>query len=201
LPPFSRLQRRADFEETYDEIPKQVVDDIILTDDSSADETISLAKSLGIHTLVHDANRGYGGNRKTCYRVALESGADIVVMLHPDYQYSPRLVPAMASMVRASPLMPFVATSYLPGLSVISLRDYMLGTLAALPALLGYVSLGAFARAGLSSSTSAALPFNGRCWRWGLRRRRSPLRMSGRSSPRLRRESKRRQPDANGARK
>jgi glycosyltransferase involved in cell wall biosynthesis len=159
LPPFSRLQRRADFEETYDEIPKQVVDDIILTDDSSADETISLAKSLGIHTLVHDANRGYGGNRKTCYRVALESGADIVVMLHPDYQYSPRLVPAMASMVRASPLMPFVATSYLPGLSVISLRDYMLGTLAALPALLGYVSLGAFARAGLSSSTGAALPF------------------------------------------
>jgi glycosyltransferase involved in cell wall biosynthesis len=99
LPPFSRLQRRADFEETYDEIPKQVVDDIILTDDSSADETISLAKSLGIHTLVHDANRGYGGNRKTCYRVALESGADIVVMLHPNYQYSPRLVPAMASMV------------------------------------------------------------------------------------------------------
>ena len=60
--------------ETYDEIPKWVVDDIILTDDSSADETISLAKSLGIHTLVHDANRGYGGNRKTCYRVALESG-------------------------------------------------------------------------------------------------------------------------------
>jgi glycosyltransferase involved in cell wall biosynthesis len=83
--------------QTYDEIPKQIVDDI-LTDDSSADQTISLAKSLGIHTLVHDANRGYGGNQKTCYRAALERGADIVVMLHPDYQYSPRLVPAMASM-------------------------------------------------------------------------------------------------------
>jgi glycosyltransferase involved in cell wall biosynthesis len=84
---------------TYDDIPKQIVDDIILTDDGSADETISLAKSLGIHTLAHDANRGYGANQKTCYRAALERGADIVVMLHPDYQYSPRLVPAMASMV------------------------------------------------------------------------------------------------------
>jgi glycosyltransferase involved in cell wall biosynthesis len=85
--------------QTYDDIPKQIVDDIILTDDSSADETISLARSLGIHTLVHDVNRGYGGNQKTCYRAALERGADIVVMLHPDYQYSPRLVPAIASMV------------------------------------------------------------------------------------------------------
>ena len=84
---------------TYDDIPKQIVDDIILTDDGSADGTISLARSLGIHTLVHAANRGYGANQKTCYRAALERGADIVVMLHPDYQYSPRLVPAMASMV------------------------------------------------------------------------------------------------------
>src|SRR3984957_12190677 len=85
--------------QTYDDIPKQIVDDIILTDDASFDETISLAKSLGIHTLVHDANRGYGANQKTCYRAALERGADIVVMLHPDYQYSPRLVPAMAAMI------------------------------------------------------------------------------------------------------
>jgi glycosyltransferase involved in cell wall biosynthesis len=88
--------------QTYDDIPKQIVDDIILTDDASSDETISLAKSLGIHTLVHDANRGYGANQKTCYRAALERGADIVVMLHPDYQYSPRLVPAMASMIASS---------------------------------------------------------------------------------------------------
>src|SRR5579863_8886991 len=84
---------------TFDEIPKQIVDDIILTDDASADETTELSRRLGIHTLVHDKNRGYGGNQKTCYRAALERGADIVVMLHPDYQYSPRLVPAMASMV------------------------------------------------------------------------------------------------------
>jgi glycosyltransferase involved in cell wall biosynthesis len=84
---------------TFDEIPKQIVDDIILTDDASADATSALSRSLGIYTLVHDANRGYGGNQKTCYRAALERGADIVVMLHPDYQYSPRLVPAMASMI------------------------------------------------------------------------------------------------------
>jgi glycosyltransferase involved in cell wall biosynthesis len=84
---------------TFDEIPKQIVDDIILTDDASADATTALSRSLGIYTLVHDANRGYGGNQKTCYRAALERGADIVVMLHPDYQYSPRLVPAMASMI------------------------------------------------------------------------------------------------------
>lgn len=84
---------------TYDDIPKQIVDDIILTDDASSDNTTELARSLGIHTLVHERNRGYGGNQKTCYRTALERGADIVVMLHPDYQYTPGLVPAMASMI------------------------------------------------------------------------------------------------------
>jgi glycosyltransferase involved in cell wall biosynthesis len=84
---------------TYDEIPKQIVDDVILTDDASQDETIGISISLGIHTLVHEANLGYGSNQKTCYAAALARGADIVVMLHPDYQYSPRLVPAMASMI------------------------------------------------------------------------------------------------------
>ncbi|HEY6433892.1 MAG TPA: glycosyltransferase family 2 protein [Acetobacteraceae bacterium] len=85
--------------QTYDEIPKDVVDDIILTDDASSDNTSSLARALGIHTLVHAANRGYGGNQKTCYAAALERGTDVVVMLHPDYQYSPKLVTAMASML------------------------------------------------------------------------------------------------------
>ncbi|HUB11452.1 MAG TPA: glycosyltransferase family 2 protein [Acetobacteraceae bacterium] len=84
---------------TYAEIPHDVVDDVILTDDASADDTVALAESLGIYTLRHDKNRGYGGNQKTCYAAALQRGADIVVMLHPDYQYSPRLVTAMASMV------------------------------------------------------------------------------------------------------
>ena len=84
---------------TYAELPHDLVDDVILTDDASRDGTEAQARSLGIHTIVHPANRGYGGNQKTCYRAALERGADIVVMLHPDYQYSPRLVTAMASMI------------------------------------------------------------------------------------------------------
>ena len=84
---------------TFAEIPADIVDDVILTDDASSDETIAVARQLGIYTLIHDANRGYGANQKTCYRAALARGADIVVMLHPDYQYTPRLVPAMASMI------------------------------------------------------------------------------------------------------
>ncbi len=84
---------------TIDEIPREIVDDIILTDDASKDGTAELAASLGLHTLRHVSNRGYGGNQKTCYQAALDRSADIVVMLHPDYQYSPRLIPAMASMI------------------------------------------------------------------------------------------------------
>jgi glycosyltransferase involved in cell wall biosynthesis len=86
-------------ERTYDEIPHDIVDEVILTDDASKDDTVALSQRLGIHTLVHDRNRGYGGNQKTCYAAALARGADIVVMLHPDYQYSPKLVTAMASMI------------------------------------------------------------------------------------------------------
>ena len=84
---------------TYEEIPHDIVDDIILTDDASSDETAELSRKFGIHTLQHDRNRGYGANQKTCYTAALARGADIVVMLHPDYQYTPRLVTAMASMI------------------------------------------------------------------------------------------------------
>jgi glycosyltransferase involved in cell wall biosynthesis len=86
-------------ERTYAEIPLDVVDEVILTDDASRDNTAELSRRLGIHTLVHQANRGYGGNQKTCYAEALARGADIVVMLHPDYQYSPKLVTAMAAMI------------------------------------------------------------------------------------------------------
>jgi glycosyltransferase involved in cell wall biosynthesis len=86
-------------ERTYAEIPHEIVDDVILTDDGSRDDTAEISRRLGIHTLVHDRNRGYGANQKTCYAEALARGADIVVMLHPDYQYSPRLVAAMASMI------------------------------------------------------------------------------------------------------
>jgi glycosyltransferase involved in cell wall biosynthesis len=85
--------------QTVEEIDRAVVDDVILVDDASTDATLAVARELGLHHVVHPHNRGYGGNQKTCYREALARGADIVVMLHPDYQYSPRLLPAMASMV------------------------------------------------------------------------------------------------------
>ncbi|MHB8883202.1 MAG: glycosyltransferase family 2 protein [Thermodesulfovibrionales bacterium] len=84
---------------TYEELPHRYVDEVILVDDASKDETFRIAEELGIKTIIHPENRGYGGNQKTCYREALRHGADIVVMVHPDYQYSPRLVAAMASMI------------------------------------------------------------------------------------------------------
>ena len=84
---------------TFEAMPRDVVDDVILTDDASSDGTAALARSLGIHTLVHERNRGYGGNQKTCYAEAIRRGADVVVMLHPDYQYDPRLVTPMAAMI------------------------------------------------------------------------------------------------------
>jgi glycosyltransferase involved in cell wall biosynthesis len=86
-------------EQTYRAIPLDVVDDVLLVDDASQDGTVPLSRELGIRTFVHERNLGYGGNQKTCYREALALGADIVVMLHPDYQYDPRLVTAMAAMI------------------------------------------------------------------------------------------------------
>ncbi len=84
---------------TYEDIPLDIVDDVILTDDCSKDRTYSVARDLGIHTVKHEKNLGYGGNQKTCYTHALARGNDIIVMLHPDYQYSPKLVTAMAAMI------------------------------------------------------------------------------------------------------
>ena len=84
---------------TVAELPREVVDDVILTDDCSRDDTVAVAEELGLHIVQHDVNRGYGGNQKSCYTAALARGADIVVMLHPDYQDSPRLVTAMAAMI------------------------------------------------------------------------------------------------------
>ncbi len=84
---------------TYNDIPKDIVDDIILVDDHSNDKTMLIARELGIRTFVHDANYGYGRNQKTCYGEALKGGADVIIMLHPDYQYSPKLLPAMAAMI------------------------------------------------------------------------------------------------------
>lgn len=87
-------------EQTYRELPMDIVDEVILTDDCSKDDTVAKAKELGIHeVLVHEQNKGYGGNQKTCYNRALELGADIVIMVHPDYQYTPKLVQSMAYMI------------------------------------------------------------------------------------------------------
>ncbi len=84
---------------TYEELPHEYVDEVILVDDYSKDGTSKIALELGINTIIHTENKGYGGNQKTCYGEAIRHGADIVVMVHPDYQYSPRLVAAMASMI------------------------------------------------------------------------------------------------------
>ena len=87
-------------EKTYKEIPFDIVDDVVLVDDASSDETAVVGKKIGIkHVLVHEQNKGYGGNQKTCYNKAMELEADIVIMLHPDYQYTPRLITAMASII------------------------------------------------------------------------------------------------------
>ncbi len=102
--------------QTYEEVMAHgIVDLVILVDDASKDETVAMARSLPqIHVEVHPQNRGYGGNQKTCYRLAMAAGADIVIMIHPDYQYTPALIPAMASLV-ASGLYPCVLASRILG--------------------------------------------------------------------------------------
>ncbi|MCX7605706.1 MAG: glycosyltransferase family 2 protein [Bacteroidia bacterium] len=112
LPAYNATQT---LERTVAEIDRTIVDEIVLVDDASRDHTAALARRLGIpHVIVHEKNRGYGGNQKTCYQYALELGADIIVMLHPDYQYTPKLLPAMAHLV-ASGLYPVVLGSRILG--------------------------------------------------------------------------------------
>ncbi len=102
-------------EKTYKEIPLDIVDEVVLVDDASKDNTVEVAKGLGIrHVIKHEKNKGYGGNQKTCYDKALELGADIVVMLHPDYQYTPKLIPSMAHII-ANDLYPVVFGSRILG--------------------------------------------------------------------------------------
>ena len=88
-------------EATWHGLPHDIVDKVLLVDDASHDETAEIAKGLGMDVLLHETNRGYGANQKTCYGAALEDGADIIVMVHPDYQYEPRLVTAMAAMIES----------------------------------------------------------------------------------------------------
>ncbi len=101
--------------DTYSEIPFDIVDDVIVVDDASKDDTTEKAKSLGIkHVIRHEKNMGYGGNQKTCYDTALQLGADIVIMLHPDYQYTPKLIPSIAHII-ANNLYPVVLGSRILG--------------------------------------------------------------------------------------
>ena len=102
-------------EKTYKEIPFDIVDEVILVDDASPDNTAEVAKKIGIkHVVVHEKNKGYGGNQKACYNTALKLGADIVIMLHPDYQYTPMLITAMASIISLD-LYPVVFASRILG--------------------------------------------------------------------------------------
>jgi glycosyltransferase involved in cell wall biosynthesis len=102
-------------EKTYNEIPFDIVDEVVLVDDASKDETVAVGKQLGIrHIIRHDNNKGYGGNQKSCYNKALELGADIVIMLHPDYQYTPKLIMAMSTII-ANDVYPVVFGSRILG--------------------------------------------------------------------------------------
>ncbi len=102
-------------EKTYSEIPFELVDEVVLVDDASKDDTVEVANKLGIrHVIRHQENKGYGGNQKTCYDTALKLGGDIIIMLHPDYQYTPKLIPAMASII-GSGLYPVVLGSRILG--------------------------------------------------------------------------------------
>lgn len=100
LPAYNAAKTLA---QTVSEIPRDIVDHVVLVDDASSDETVSLAEHLAIDEVIrHPTNSGYGANQKTCYQHALNQGADVVIMLHPDYQYSPKLIPAMAGMITSS---------------------------------------------------------------------------------------------------
>lgn len=102
-------------ERTYNEIPFDMVDEVVLVDDHSKDNTAEMGRKLGIrHVIRHEQNKGYGGNQKTCYNKALELGADIVIMLHPDYQYTPKLIPSMCYII-ANDLYPVVLGSRILG--------------------------------------------------------------------------------------
>lgn len=102
-------------ERTVAEVPRDIVDDIILVDDASVDDTVAIAQRLGLHVVRHQANLGYGGNQKTCYREALARGADIVVMLHPDYQYPPSLITPMVSLLATGRYQAVLASRILGG--------------------------------------------------------------------------------------
>ncbi len=105
----------ATLEKTYAEVPKDIVDEVLLVDDCSRDDTIEHAKRLGIRCFLHEENWGYGRNQKTCYSEALKLGADVVIMVHPDYQYTPKIIPAMANLVTSGEYDAVLASRILGG--------------------------------------------------------------------------------------
>lgn len=112
LPAYNAAQT---LEKTYNEIPFDIVDEVVLVDDASRDNTVEVGKKLNIsNIIVHDKNKGYGGNQKSCYNTALKLGADIVIMLHPDYQYTPKLIHSMAFLI-ANEVYPVVLGSRILG--------------------------------------------------------------------------------------
>jgi glycosyltransferase involved in cell wall biosynthesis len=110
----------ATLEKTYRELPHDVIDGVVLVDDASKDDTVEIAKGLGITIVVHPHNRGYGGNQKTCYATALQLEADVVIMVHPDYQYDPRLVLAMCAMIIDGPYDAVIGSRIIGGHAVAS---------------------------------------------------------------------------------
>jgi len=105
-------------EKTFNAIPPDYADDVLLVDDKSNDETVRIAKKLGIKTILHENNKGYGGNQKTCYKYSLETGADIIIMLHADYQYTPKLIPAMVEMLLTGEFDAVLASRILGGQAI-----------------------------------------------------------------------------------
>lgn len=117
---FPAYNAEKTLEQTYKELPMDIVDETVLVDDASKDDTASLARKLGInHVIVHDENKGYGGNQKSCYKKALEVGGDIIIMVHPDYQYTPLLVKSMCSII-ANGVFPVVYASRILGKGALS---------------------------------------------------------------------------------
>lgn len=116
---FPAYKAAKTMERTYKEIPFDIVDDVVLVDDNSPDNTVEVGRALGIkHIIKHEVNKGYGGNQKSCYKKALEIGADIVIMVHPDYQYTPKLIHAMSSII-AMDVYPVVMASRILGMGAL----------------------------------------------------------------------------------
>jgi len=146
--------------QTYDEIPHDIVDEILLVDDNSRDDTLIVAKQIGLTVFSHDRNYGYGRNQKTCYLEALRRGADIVVMIHPDYQYTPRLALAMASMIASGLYDITLGLEYLAAAHCVEVCPYT--NMCSIESLLR--SKTCFLEVSYRNSTQVIVRFQGKYW-------------------------------------